>query len=956
MTALEHIFISYRRDGAVNQRWAERIDERLVAEGFAVWRDVTGIQPGQRWAQVIPPALDGAVMVLCVVSKSILESEWVDDELNYARQRKLLVVPLQVDVEYHPPFHLTGVQKLDLHADDDDAWYQLLQLIARHASGGPRWQSKDGHSSQTDLQRSRELKYLDQLLYTQKAVAQLTPIYTELAGVEHRAKTLAKALPADLMPVSFRHARTDDRKLDPPEDARRHTDVLAVFGEYERAGVAPRLTILGEPGAGKSFSLRRLAADYASRALTDVKAPIPLLIELGKWTDPGQSFDTFVRTELHDLGDDLDDLVRSGRVCLLLDALNEIPTAQQPYKINWIEPWLADRRLAGLVLSCRERDFVGDLKLDMDTLTIEPLDPPRIHLFIRRYLDVIDPVHADERTDAFFWRLASGDDGRAAEQAQDAWQESQRDGVNEFAQFWQGGTKSPDEASRTAVAAIAAIEKDRRALLWMARNPYLLNILLGLYLEDRLPPHHERRAAVFASFVDDLLLRERERYRKATGEDEPPGQGGLLESLGKLAWDLQNSSIEGSQQNVQTTVLMPTARQLLSQVQMDHAQAASLIEVRGEQVFFTHQLLQEYFAALGLKAEIDAERLLAKDLWPAKSWWERQGWEEVVNTLGGLYLEHPDRLVRWLGDANPEVLADSLTANGIPADRSRLLIEKSREWIRRMTDSEREPDPAARAAVGRAVGKLDLDYRPGVALDDRGLPDIDWVEIPSGQFLYGEEKETRELPTFCIARYLITNAQFQAFVDDGGYAEKAHWWEGLEVHIEQPDRPYWSERNRPRESVSWYEAMAFCRWLSDRLGYKVRLPTETEWEKAARGTDGRAYPWGDDYQIGHANVNEKSAKEGPADLQQTTAVGLYSRGASPYGVADMAGNVWEWCLNEYLNPDLTQPGGDAGRVLRGGSWASYPDDARASLHGGDFPGTRDYNTGFHVVCSAPITR
>ena len=327
MTALEHIFISYRRDGAVNQRWAERIDERLVAEGFAVWRDVTGIQPGQRWAQVIPPALDGAVMVLCVVSKSILESEWVDDELNYARQRKLLVVPLQVDVEYHPPFHLTGVQKLDLHADDDDAWYQLLQLIARHASGGPRWQSKDGHSSQTDLQRSRELKYLDQLLYTQKAVAQLTPIYTELAGVEHRAKTLAKALPADLMPVSFRHARTDDRKLDPPEDARRHTDVLAVFGEYERAGVAPRLTILGEPGAGKSFSLRRLAADYASRALLMYKAPIPLLIELGKWTDPGQSFDTFVRTELHDLGDDLDDLVRSGRVCLLLDALNEIPTA-----------------------------------------------------------------------------------------------------------------------------------------------------------------------------------------------------------------------------------------------------------------------------------------------------------------------------------------------------------------------------------------------------------------------------------------------------------------------------------------------------------------------------------------------------------------------------------------------------------------------------------------------------
>ena len=272
------------------------------------------------------------------------------------------------------------------------------------------------------------------------------------------------------------------------------------------------------------------------------------------------------------------------------------------------------------MLSCRERDFVGDLKLDMDTLTIEPLDPPRIHLFIRRYLDVIDPVHADERTDAFFWRLASGDDGRAAEQAQDAWHRvSTGTGSTSSRDSGRAAQKSPDEASRTAVAAIAAIEKDRRALLWMARNPYLLNILLGLYLEDRLPPHHERRAAVFASFVDDLLLRERERYRKATWRRRTAGAGrsarGTRQTrLGSAEREYRRQPAERADHGAGC----PRPGSSLSQVQMDHAQAASLIEVRGEQVFFTHQLLQEYFAALGLKAEIDAGRLLAKDLWPAE--------------------------------------------------------------------------------------------------------------------------------------------------------------------------------------------------------------------------------------------------------------------------------------------------------------------------------------------------
>jgi formylglycine-generating enzyme required for sulfatase activity len=281
------------------------------------------------------------------------------------------------------------------------------------------------------------------------------------------------------------------------------------------------------------------------------------------------------------------------------------------------------------------------------------------------------------------------------------------------------------------------------------------------------------------------------------------------------------------------------------------------------------------------------------------------------------------------------------------------LEDLAARWAPRL-DPAREPAPEARHQVAIALGYLDLDRRPGIGLDG-GLPEIDWVEIPEGAFLYGEEKETRELPGFQIARYPITHAQFQAFIDAGGYQE-ADWWEGLAERIEQPETPNWSESNRPRETVSWYEAMAFCRWLSDRLGYEVRLPTEAEWEKAARGTDGRAFPWCEDYLAGHANVNEKGNKEGPAYLKQTTSVGLYPQGASPYGVADLTGNVWEWCLNEYDNPEKTDPGGNADRVLRGGSWGDNPVNARASFRLGFDPDGRLNSIGFRVLCSSPISR
>jgi formylglycine-generating enzyme required for sulfatase activity len=128
--------------------------------------------------------------------------------------------------------------------------------------------------------------------------------------------------------------------------------------------------------------------------------------------------------------------------------------------------------------------------------------------------------------------------------------------------------------------------------------------------------------------------------------------------------------------------------------------------------------------------------------------------------------------------------------------------------------------------------------------------------------------------------------------------------------------------NHPRETVSWYQAVAFCRWLSDKLGYLIELPHEYEWEAAARYPDGRFYPWGNQFDKNLANTSESG-------VGQTTAVGIYP--ANELGLCDMSGNVWEWCRNKYDNPeDETIDDSGGGRVLRGGSWLNDQEHARAA--------------------------
>lgn len=294
------------------------------------------------------------------------------------------------------------------------------------------------------------------------------------------------------------------------------------------------------------------------------------------------------------------------------------------------------------------------------------------------------------------------------------------------------------------------------------------------------------------------------------------------------------------------------------------------------------------------------------------------------------------------------------TANALAALRTLLTLP---DGVARLNAELARRDPRERAAWGQQLAAA--DPRPGVGLRADGLPDIQWIAIPSGTFRYGlgDQQRQLDLAPFWIAQYPITYAQFEAFLSaPDGYSDP-RWWVDL---VQQPMTTQWFKyANHPRENVSWWQAVAFTRWLDALLpassrpaAGSIRLPTEWEWEKAARGIDGRLYPWGDEYRAGYANVDEVSGGQGATYLPHTTAVGLYPQAASPFGVQDLCGNVWEWCLNEHAHPHHLGVSGQAVRVVRGGSWDDAPLVAQCAFRAGSLPASRFSGRGLRVVLGA----
>jgi len=228
------------------------------------------------------------------------------------------------------------------------------------------------------------------------------------------------------------------------------------------------------------------------------------------------------------------------------------------------------------------------------------------------------------------------------------------------------------------------------------------------------------------------------------------------------------------------------------------------------------------------------------------------------------------------------------------------------------------------------------------------------------------------LDSYWIMQTEVTNAQYRKFMDAGGYTIETYWspegwaWR-TKNNVTEPEG-YWTLPNfsgaeQPIMDVSWYEAEAYANWLSETSGIDFGLPTEAQWEKAARGTDGRSFPWGNQWDGSRANHCDKNCpdewgdKESDDGTPQTAPAGSYSTGASPYGALDMVGNVWEWTADWYsYGYDEASPNNPTGpengdtRVVRGGSWRSDPAQASATIRGRSWtPDNTLYTIGFRLV-------
>lgn len=326
------------------------------------------------------------------------------------------------------------------------------------------------------------------------------------------------------------------------------------------------------------------------------------------------------------------------------------------------------------------------------------------------------------------------------------------------------------------------------------------------------------------------------------------------------------------------------------------------------------------------------------------------------------YSDDPEPVYAYTANYSDEEVEEWLRA-----EMERRRYYDAQYEARQARDAEEERRRAAEDRVRRAA-EANL---PRVQMQENRLilqlaPEqlVTLIKIPESDFMMGSDLKhdpaarEDELPQhpvhltdYYIGHYPITNTQYQLFKD--ATEPRKFGEEGRAGHWQSPP----GKEMHPVVNVSWEEATAFCMWLSQETGVIFRLPTEAEWEKAARGhstsaDDSRIYPWGDKWDAKRANTGDA--------YTGTTAVGQFSpAGDSPYGIADMAGNVWEWCADRYGEGEYKTrkklvrnpygPEAGEGVVVRGGAFDKDAKHARCAYRNWYYPFNRRRDVGFRVV-------
>lgn len=809
---------------------------------------------------------------------------------------------------------------------------------------------------------------------------------------------------------------------------------------HHAALVQRRFVLIGDPGSGKSTFLRHLALCWAGEVLNangGSAAPAGAgLASLAGWSGPAY---TPVYVELRSLiagdawaleraaaappgvpelrdylrgwlaregceafTDELFDLLRAGRAALLLDGLDEINQAADSKRRTQVQAFVGELasqfKDAPIIITARPYAYgQDDWRLPGFGFTdLTPLDRPRQAALAGRVfaalaeLDArLTPAGAEQETAAFAEALAQIPEDLASNPLL----------LTLLMALW----LKADACDRCL--------PDTRGELYRRGLDLLLEDWVGQKIEGFSLEEQYDLTAADLRFVLQLVAYEAQKRRTQPNEIAVINRGEIFEVLETIG---QGDIAAGLLRHLRLRAGM-----LLEAVEQS---PGTLVAVYTQQFRFLHLSFQEYLAACEFLYREGDARPYRLPVWPDRRFpaglAERLTaaptlWANVLRLATDELLFQKRSLDAWellarccqpyreTGEAaDAAVIALGVAEEAglfgaLPDRRARADYDDLRAAALRALADHQRLAPKQRDIAGRLLGSGPCpghDLRPGVGVKN-GLPDIAWVKIPDdGEFIY-QEGERRTEPAFWIAKYPVTYAQYRAFLEAPDGFKCDRWWlepTPLDAPADERERPgeqwfkYW---NHPAENVSWYDAVAFCRWLTaqvkakvkakveakaegweallpkELLGssdWKITLPTEWQWEKAARGRNGRLFPWGgkklEDYESGHANIDEtwSGSKVGPHYLQKTSAVGMYPQGASPDGVLDLSGNVWEWCLNEYERPENFLETGSASRVLRGGSWNYIVEDASALARCDHWSNYRYDNFGFRVVVAGVV--